>query len=222
MFLEAQDLPDIYEEMQELQKVQCQSNIDVKELNSRLVTTLLNVADKVVPRKVKASVINPGKSTQKKKGSRLKPKNKWFDGQCINAKRELNKIGKSYGKDPTNQCLKLQYYNKKKKYSKLVKTKKACFISQLSQDIETGKDINRKSLKKLKVAQNQGSSLDAFDMLNFCDFFKKLYGSKSLSQKRLNELKIDPGNRKVENLHHILDQDVSQDELKTAINKLKK
>ena len=79
----------------------------------------------------------------------------------------------------------------RREYKTLVKAKKAEFISQLSKDIESGVNINWHRFKKLKTQLGKESSLDTFDMLNFCRFFKNLYSKPPLSHERLAELVIN-------------------------------
>ena len=110
----------------------------------------------------------------------MKPKSPWFDGACINSKRELNRLAKSYGKNPTNQSLRDLYYSKRKCYKKLIKGKKSAFIEELCKDIESGKNVNWRRFKKLKDMNTKGSNLDVFDMMNFCNFFKDLYSKASM------------------------------------------
>ena len=79
----------------------------------------------------------------------MRPKSPWFDGACIMSKRELNRLAKSYGKDPTNQLLRDSYYTKRKSYKKLIKAKKSAFIEELSKDVESGKNVNWKRISRI-------------------------------------------------------------------------
>ena len=132
----------------------------------------------------------------------MKPKKLWFDSFCIKTKREINSLAKKYGQKPTSLYLRDLYYTKRREYKTLVEAKKAEFISQLSKDIESRVNINWHRFKKLKTQLGKESSLDAFDMLNFCRFFKNLYSKPPLSQECLAELvinKYEPSSSMLEN-----------------------
>ena len=93
----------------------------------------------------------------------------------LNGKRDLNRLSKSFGKNPTNQKLKDSYYESRRSYRKLIKPKKSAFIEDLCSDIERGKNINWSRFKRLKEMKTNGSKFYVFDMPNFNKFFKELY-----------------------------------------------
>ena len=113
------------------------------------------------------------------------------------------------------------YYTKRSEYKILVKAKKAEFISQLSKNIKSGANINCHRFKKLKTQLGKESSLNAFDMLNFCRFFKNLYSKPPLSQERLAELVINKDEPSSSMLENSINRDITIDELGGAINQLK-
>ena len=51
LYLEAQDDHDIKEKIASLQKSNCKTSEDVKNLNEELISTLTDIADKVIPKK---------------------------------------------------------------------------------------------------------------------------------------------------------------------------
>ena len=104
----------------------------------------------------------------RRKRVRMRAKSAWFDADCINCKRELNRPAKCYGEDPTNVSKKDIYYEKRRTYRRLIKKKKEDFLAELCQDIEDGKNVNWSRFKKLKDMENKGQKLDVFDMKNFC------------------------------------------------------
>ena len=113
---------------------------DVTELNNKIVSLFQDIADNVLPRKRKdpaaLSSKNSSNAHKKRKGTRMKPKNSWFDSQCICAKRAVNRLAKKYGKDPHNIEIRNQYYTSKRDYRKLIRSKKADFIAKLSKDVK--------------------------------------------------------------------------------------
>ena len=110
-------------------------------LNESLVKIYQEMADKLTGR-----VTHGRKATStarsKRKWLRMKPKSAWFDAECINGKRELNRLAKSYGEDPTNLSKREIYDEKRRMYRRLIKKKKEDFIAELCQDIEEGKNVN--------------------------------------------------------------------------------
>ena len=221
LFLQAQDDHEFQGRLLKIQETHCQSAKDVEALNSQLVDTLKDIASKTLGNNESSPpLMNTKKATKRKRG-RIKPKNPWFDSECINSKRELNKLAYSYGKTPTDDELRLLYYGKKRDHKKLLKAKKSKFIYELSQDIAEGKNISWSRFKKLKDTKNKHCQLDAFDMVNFCQFFTKLYKDPTLSADRLKDLQIDKSSAEVSTLHSILDESINLEELENAIKQLK-
>ena len=221
LFLEAQDSPEVCAKLKELQATSCQTPEDVKNLNNHMVDVFKNIAETALPKRQGQSSHSNKKHRSKKRGTRMKPKKPWFDKHCINAKRELNCLAKRYGKNPGSQDLRSDYYKKRREYKKLVKSKEDKFIYDLSQDIAAGNNINWGRFKKLKRLKECSSQLDAFDMYNFCSFFKRLYKEPTLPPERITSLRIDGKNIDVDILHETLDKEISLEELGTAINQLK-
>ena len=58
-------------------------------------------------------------------------------------------------------------------------------------------------------------------MYNFCRLFKKLYQEPTLSAERINDLRIDRNFIGVNELHELLDEEISHEELEAAIYQLK-
>ena len=110
------------------------------------------------------------------KPGRMKPKSPWFDAECIQSKRKLNTLAKKYGRSPHALDIRDSYYNQKRSYRKLIKSKRENFIEKLCKDIEDGKNIDWDAFKALKKQNSKTISLNAFDMVDFCQFFQDLYG----------------------------------------------
>ena len=127
LFLQSQNDPVFCTKLLELQEVKCKSADDVTELNNKVVGALKEIADKTLEKSKVAPRHKPKTVTKRKRG-RIKHKNPWFDSQCINSKREMNRLAKSYGKTPTDDDLRLLYYSKRREHKKLCKAKKSKFI----------------------------------------------------------------------------------------------
>ena len=218
-----QNLPEFRQRIESISSRNCGNSEDVNKLNEDLVSLYQDIAEKVLPKKHQLSSRSKPSTKNRIKRHRMRPKSPWFDGACIMSKRELNRLAKSYGKDPTNQLLRDSYYAKRKSYKKLIKAKKSAFIEELSKDVESGKNVNWKRFKNLKDMNAKGSNLDVFDMLNFCKFFKDLYSKPSLDSDKIAELKTDmtpDGN--ITRLNEVLDQDITAEELSNGIRSLRK
>ena len=74
------------------------------------------------------------------------------------------------------------YYEERRSYRRLIKRKRENFIEKLCRDIENGKNVNWETFKALEKSHTKTTSLDAFDMVNFCKFFKNLYGKPTMQE----------------------------------------
>ena len=153
----------------------------------------------------------------------MKPKSPWFDVDCIKAKRELNKAAKKCSKSPTDNTLRELYYKHRRLYRNLKIAKKDKYIEELCKDVEAGHNINWKRFNKLRKLKKEESTLDAYDMQNFCNFFRELYSKPSLPLEKTEKLKaamsVDSEQTELQNM---LDSAISLDELIESVKLLKK
>ena len=219
-FLAKQTDPFITQTIHELSTRQFSNKNDVADLNEKIVHLYHSKADEVLPPRKNVTKQSPVKANSSYRHT--KAKNPWFDVDCIVSKRELKRLARCYGSSPTNDELRHCYYQHKKEYRSLIKTRKEDFFLNLSSEIEAGNGINWGNFKKLKGYTKKESKLDAFDFLGFCRFFKNLYGKKSLSEASLSELKSDrPDNEIEKGLTDILDKEISLQELSDCIHNCK-
>ena len=175
------------------------------------------LANKITPPKVKTQLIARKGSKLKKKRGRMKPKQPLFDTECINSKRDLNRLAFKYGKTPLDSEVRTLYYSRRKDHKKLIKSKKRDFINMLTKDIENGNNVDWARFKKLKSVGVKRTSLDVFDLLNFCKFFKNLYTKKDISYP-----KNSPADSSINTeAADILDKDITHEELDDAVSKTK-
>ena len=222
-FLESQEDHETKEKLVELTSYSCNNENDVNNLNHELIQIYHGLANKITPPKVQTQRIARKVSKLKTK-RRMKPKLPWFDPECINSKRELNRLAFKYGKNPLDSEVRDLYYLKRKNYKKLVKSKKRDFISKLSQDIENGNNIDWTRFKKLKSLGTKNTSLDVFDLLNFCNFFKSLYTKKELKypdNTHDGSSALNDSGTFEDEVKEILDKEITRDELDDAIKKTK-
>ena len=221
-FLAIQNLAEYRNKLVNLSETVCHNKTEVATLNKSLVTVYQDMADKLTGRMPRGRKTTTA-ALKNRKRPRLTPKSAWFDVDCIVSKRELNRLAKTYGEDPTNNIKREHYYRKRRDYRKLIKKKKEEFLSGLCQDIEEGKNVNWSRFKKLKDMKNKGQTLDVYDMKNFCSFFKKLYGKPTLDEEKIMSLKSDMKRHQVIlELESILDSRISLEELNAAIVSTKK
>ena len=210
----------VRENAAKLANTSCTTKEEVIQMNADVVDIYRDVADIVIPRKITASATNKKRF---KRGNRMKPKSPWFDIACIRAKRNLNTLARKYGKQPTSQFLRDAYYNSRRAYRKLVKNKKEEFLEKLCRDIENGNSVKWENLKTLKKHQSHTTNLDAFDMMNFCKFFKNLYGKSTIDADKITALQSEMAkdNTKTE-LSLKLDEKITLEELTSCIKAAKK
>ena len=135
LFLKAQDCSLVCKKLTDLQNKHCETADDVKDLNNQIVDVFKGIADKTLPSR-DISTKSRKKQKNKKRGTRMKPKNPWFDAQCINSKRELNRLAASYGKNSNNDELRTEYYQKRRDYKKLIKSKKSNSFTNLVRTLQ--------------------------------------------------------------------------------------
>ena len=198
----------------------CTTKDEAIQMNAEIVCLYRDVADTVIPRKPSATAVNRNRL---KRGNRMKAKNSWFDITCIRAKRNLNILAKKYGKSPQTDFLREAYYSGRRAYKKLIKKKKEEFIEKLCNDIENGNNVKWETLKALKKNHSSTTELDAFDMVNFCKFFKKLYGKSTLDAEKISALQSGMIEDNIQDeLTTILDEQISMEELTSCIREAKK
>ena len=225
-FLLAMGDPGIKEKTETLATSSCKTHQDVLNLNNQIVELYHQVAEQVMPRK-NASSRQKGPRHNKygstKKKSRMKPKMAWFDSECIRLKRTLNILAKKYGRSPLDKLLRDSYYDTRRQYRKMIRHKRSEFFENLCKDIETGNNICWKSFKALKNTKSPATSLDAFDMINFCKFFSELYGKKNIKDSKIAELQSKMQKNNIcDDLTKLLDQDIKMEELCACIKATKK
>lgn len=196
----------------------CKDAEDVIRMNDNITEIYNNIADEVIPIKRKAKPQKVNSTTR-----RIKPKQCWFDTECINKKRKLRSLAKRLGKTPTDTQVREDYFLLRRCYRGLINTKKTAFIASLSQDIALGTNINWKRFNQLKQMNSPSSNLDVFDMRNFVEFFKDLYRKKELPDNTTRKIEERNSNEDagIYSLEDSLNLPINTLELKNSIKSLK-
>ena len=148
-----------------------------------------------------------------------------------NAKRDRNRLLRSFSIDPLEETTRAAYYAAEKNYKMLKKSKKGNFLRNLNQDIEEGNAVNWTAFKKLKsTTHNDENAFDCYDdMANFYEFFKDLYSkNKQLTKEKVTDFRNDTAQLQEDlsatlgdELEDLLNSPITEEELTAAIKRLK-
>ena len=150
----------------------------------------------------------------------LKPqKAEWFDEECKGAKSESRqklKIFRSTRSEEDRQ----QYVQARKKYKKLLTVKKSKFKKE-KMDFLNSQFGNSatfwKELKNMGLGKRKNNTITNIDIKEWYEYFKDLFQDNSDSEDINAGFHSDPS----EEDHHVLNSDISKDEVRAAIKKLK-
>ena len=213
-FIERQKESHFIAESLRLSKENPESIAEAMNLNKDL-TNLIQALSVAAPKKNHPH--SSGKSTNK----RAQPKHRWFDGDCIHAKRNLKKLAREYGNTPTAEEIRSRYYTAKKDYRKLLKSKKQELIAKLNSDILDSKTIDWKMIKSLKTIAPQNETLDIFDLENFRYFFENLYAKKESANGHQPSSNRVTDTEKEAEIQKCLNDSITTEELSLSIKLLK-
>ena len=204
-FLSALNSPNIVNTLESILKNEFSCTMEGNhELNNALTKCLLSAADSALKLK------KPPKHSSQKK---------WFDSQCNFSKRNLNRLANRLGNKHHNNTLRREYFKQRNKHSHLVNGKKLTFLRKLNEAIEDGHVLDWKKFKMLKQEHDTSPLLDKHDLASFHDFFASLY------KKPEHEPDFSKHTPKyypsLPDLS-ILNKPISNTELSSTINKLKK
>ena len=101
---------------------------------------------------------------------------RWFDRECANSKKNLNRLACNMSRHPFSPELRQAYYSQRNNHTRLIKSKKLAFLSRLNKSIENGHVLDWKKFKNLKQENdNNKVLLDKYDLLSFFEYFSNLY-----------------------------------------------
>ena len=213
---------EISETINKLNSTQCKTKEDVINLNREIVNIYNKIGENIgaCPNQPHGTRRYTRKNINSFSLHKMHPKNRWFDLECIVAKRNLNAAEKKYVKNPLDENIRLNYYRMKKEYRKMIKKKKNEFYADLSSNIMQNKTLSWECIKKLKSNNAaEKSTLDIFDMKRFYKFFKELYKNRPLAQSHPNH--DSSVNDQKADVTNILNELITQSELSVNIQNLK-
>ena len=136
--------------------------------------------------------------------------------------RFLGKMTRKYSRNPESEQARDEFYQTKKYYRSVLKSKKDCYYANLNRDIEETNKIKWSNVKKLKDAKRDPDQLELHDLSNFYHFFNRLYSETP------NNIQIpaangrnEPSTQDLDLADQLLNQDITIDELSSGISKLK-
>ena len=186
---------------------------DVLNLNNNIINLVQDIADKSLDKK--------------KPPPAWHNKNKWFDHECRREKRSLNQAYRTYNQNTHNNSAKNMLFERKRSYKHTIKTKKRIYMKKINSEIQDGtsKNINWKSLKKMKNTASEDTKYDDHDLHNFYLFFKQLYHDyHPLKEDTCIRLQGQLSDLMSDSTHyindHLLNDPFSKQELTTEIKKL--
>ncbi|KAL9977170.1 hypothetical protein ACROYT_G014548 [Oculina patagonica] len=164
-----------------------------------------------------------------RKNSKLpkRKKRKWFDKSCFELKKEVLRLGNLTSKFPSDPFLRGRFFDVKKTFKKMVKSKKRLFKEALLQKIANFESNNPKEYWEMVNDLRQQSAQQTTDAVNadeWLDYFKKL-SSPTITSKSEFEKLVDFNVSRIADFGKvndpILDDEISLEEIHKASVKLK-
>ena len=213
-FLAAQNEITFIEQISSVATSSCSNSEDVYNLNSKLIEVYKSIANSSLQKKKRPNC------------SRRQNKKVWFDDECRQLKKALNKAARRYSSNPEDEQHRVFFYEAKRHYRSVIRCKKRIYYCELNSSIEENNRINWDGVKKLKTAKKDPEQLDLHDLSNFYEFFKRLYGETSSKHDESNQTS-DVRNC-LQNTHLLsecqssLNSVITIEELNSALKKLRK
>ena len=182
------------------------------DMNIRFTEILIRVADDSL-----------GKAKPYQNTSR----HKWFNNECRQGKRSLNKATRRFANKTDSKLFRDEFYLEKAKYRKTLRKHKQSYLQNLNKRIEDGKILSWQNFKQLKQEHKEDTVLDNHDLANFYEYFKNLYSSTGndaqTSQINLSQQPIDTtSNNRNDGLSEVtLNAEITQEETMYVLKNLK-
>jgi hypothetical protein len=167
------------------QTTTCERSADVDALVNNFSEILRTTSTTVVNIKKQKNTIN------KNIKNKTKVRQKWYDANCHNLKRNLSNIGKLLSKDPNNIFIRHLFFAKRKEYKRMVKKQKRQFYNSLLNKIEMLSD-NPKEFWKLvnDIKTRKSCTSNEISSSEWFDYFKNLNKINFNTEKSSTEAQI--------------------------------
>ena len=147
---------------------------------------------------------------------------KWFDKECKESKKNLNRLARNCSAHPLSPEIRTIYHTERNKHNRLMKQKRTSFLSRLNEAIENGHCLDWKKFKQLKQTNDNKILLDKYDLLSFYEYFTNLYKNPN-NHTNLTEFTNAYKNRfkhSTSDETEVLNTSISREELLQALKRL--
>ena len=149
---------------------------------------------------------------------------KWFDFECMKARRSLRQLSNQKHRDPCNSFLRKSYHEKLKEFKKLLKTKKLNFQCEKRLELEKCKqNVSFWKISKSADEEYTDSRIPPVTEKQWLDHFNKL-NSKPQNKPEHDVIEQKSSNMEKSNVNagHELNEPITEKEVKSLSKKLKK
>jgi len=142
---------------------------DINTLSTNLNNIILKSANKCFYFKI---FIN-------KKNGKKRYKKKWFNGNCLFMKRELNNLGKKLQQNPKDHNINYNYHRLRKEYKKLLKDTKRNFLKSVVSKLDSLHEKDPKAFWKTidKLKQDTKIQENPISISAWTEYLKELYAN---------------------------------------------
>ena len=214
---------------QESKENECQ-NILNKEKTKKLLNQAENCIETDIDTSIKffnqviGDINKPMTQTITPSNNKKKEKNKWFDKECLQSKKEtknsLKRLNKTNRKkqEQTYEERKKEYLAKKLQYNKLIKEKKKTYKKETQEKLIENRNDSKKFWDMIKSITFRQIKLPKIDISEWKTYFFNLLNPQNQSNNQ-----TDVGEEKTYQEREVeeLDKEINETEVQQAIDKLK-
>ena len=193
------------------------SREEIDDISQRIDAGLIESTGK----KIQELYIKVAKKTLQKKSSKnwkkRKKTKKWFDGECVEMKKDLRGLGKEKHNKPTESILRTRYHEKLKEFKKKCRSKRNIFWEETLDEIENSLQDPTTFWKKWKNVNEIETSTPVPDITGekWYNHFQNLHTEKNTEHTDLSH--YNDGNQGGEGIH----SGFTRKEFDTVIKNLK-
>ena len=189
---------------------------------SKLRSKLLEISDSCIPSKILFR-----KANKKHNSHRPSP---WFDNDCKQEKKLLNKARKMYQfalKNDLNgkkESLRNSYFSQRGKYHRTIKSKRKIYNEKRKEKLWNLKSCSPKEFWRTLGSSNKSNNMD-FDKTTLFEYFSNLLNTREshtvVSEHEVSEEEFQTDENLSRLINDTLNCKITLDEVKTMIDKLK-